>query len=80
MAVDGKRDPAGFVAEFDGGDRFGGHHRVVKKMEAPIMRVGKPDFLFVRRQADPVARAAVAFGGPDFEALHLNPVQHFAAH
>ena len=50
---------------------LGGLTRVVEDVHAPVVGVGDPDFLFIRRQAHAVAGAAVPFDRPLVEALQL---------
>ena len=78
LAVDGEGDPAGFVAEFDALDVFGWHDGVVVEVKATIVGVGEPNFLFVGREADAVAGAAVSLGVADFEALDFDAMKQFS--
>ena len=60
VAVDAERDPAGLIAQLDAGDLLRRHHRRVEDVDAAVGRIAQPEFALVRREADAVARAAVA--------------------
>jgi hypothetical protein len=59
--VDRDGNPAGLIANRDGMSQFRGRYGGVENVEFLIVRGGQPDFPFVRRQRDAVARAAVTF-------------------
>src|SRR5882724_8788656 len=61
-SINAERDPARLVAQQDGGDLLGGHYRIVEKVQAAVGRVRHPELLFVWRQADAVAGAAMPLG------------------
>ena len=54
------------------------HHRRVEDVHLLVGAVGEPQLLFVGREADAVARAAVPLDRSLLEAGDLDPVQHLA--
>src|SRR5947209_7951038 len=76
--IDAERDPARQIAHLDIGHLLGRHHRGVEHVDVIVGTVRHPQFLLVRRQRDPMARAAVAFHRTVFESLNLHAGQLLA--
>src|SRR3954447_12278709 len=72
FAVNAERYPARLLADLDRGDLLRRRHFVVEDMQPLIGGVANPDFLFVRRQTDAMARAAVALDHALFKPLNLH--------
>src|SRR6185295_13815606 len=77
-AVEAEGHPTRLVAELDARDLPGRHRRRVEDVQAAVGAVREPDLLFVGREADAVARAAVALDRSFLVAGHLDAVQHLA--
>ena len=74
-AINAECDPAGIIAAHDIAELLRRHRGRVEVVHAFVGRIADPHFAFVRREADTVARAAVALGDSDIEALHFDAVQ-----
>src|SRR5882757_9551281 len=79
MAVNAERDPARLVAHRDVDDLFRRHHGVVEDVQTTVRGISQPEFLFIRRERDAVARTAVAFHRPLLESLNLDALEHLAS-
>jgi len=48
-------------------------------VKTAVEGIGQPELFFIRRQADAVARTAVALGWSFAKSFHLDTVQHLAS-
>src|SRR6185436_4448959 len=73
-----ERHPAWLIAELDRRDLLGWHHRRIEDMDAFVVPVREPQLFLIGREADAVARAAMALHRPFLESGDLDAVQHLA--
>ena len=77
-AVNAECYPAWLIPQLDAADLLWRHDGSIKNVHALVRAIGDPEFLFVWREPDAVAGAAMAFHGTFLEAFHFDAVQLLA--
>jgi hypothetical protein len=75
-AVEAPGDPAGLIAYLDRLHQLRRRLRHVEHVHQAVVAVRQPEFRFVRRQRDPVARAAVPLHVALLEPGYFDVLQH----
>src|SRR5690606_36144140 len=76
LAVHAKGNPSGLIPKFDARHLAGRHDSIVEYVQTLIVSIAQPNFRFIRRESNAMARTTVPLHRSLFKSPHFHAMQH----